>query len=67
MNLVGVTAPGYRYWKSNILYNRISFQKHKLSNKLENFDDNLTESENMFNNGYRRLWDAGNLRYYIDT
>ena len=66
MNLVGVTAPGYRYWKSNILYNRISFQKHKLSNKLENFDDNLTESENMFNNGYRRLWDAGNLRYYID-
>ena len=34
---------------------------NKLKNKLSSFDNNKTESENMFNNGYRRIWDCGNL------
>ena len=60
--LCGITKPGYFYWKNNKLYNRRLFQKHKLRNKLQNFNPNLTESENMFINGYRRIWDAGSYK-----
>jgi len=42
------------------LMSRNVFQKHKLKNKLEDFDPELTEQENMFNNGYRRIFDSGN-------
>ena len=45
------------------LYPRIKFQKHKLQNVLKNFDKTLSESLNVFNNGYRRIWDCGNLIY----
>lgn len=40
---------------------RVSAQKHKLPKLLETFDEDLTESENMFNNGYRRVWNCGNM------
>lgn len=59
----GHTKPNYFYVKGNRLFNRISFQKHKLSSKLSVYDPTITESENMFNNGYRRLWDAGHIRF----
>ena len=39
------------------------FQKHKLKDKLENFDSDLTEVENMINNGYNRIYDCGNLKF----
>jgi len=55
------TKPSYWYTMDyNELYNRLSFQKHKLKDKLLNFDENLTEIENMNNNGYDRVWDCGN-------
>ncbi len=57
--LIYTTKPGYYYIKNGKLYNRRKFQKHKLQQLLDNFDQNLTEHENMFNNGYRRIWDAG--------
>jgi hypothetical protein len=62
------TQPNYYYLNSNYnnRYNRINFQKHKLKNKLESFDENLTEYENMINNGYDRIWDCGNLRFVIN-
>ena len=61
---IGITNPGYIYLDSNCnpAGSRIKFQKHKLDNLLPNFDPNLTEAENMFNNGYRRLWDAGHYK-----
>jgi len=62
--MVNISKPSYFYYKKEegmILYNRIKFQKHKLSNLLEIFNPDLTESQNMFNNGYRRVWDCGNL------
>ena len=40
---------------------RIQFQKHKLKDKLETFDPNITEWENMKANGYDRIWDCGNM------
>ena len=59
------SAPNYFYFKHGniILYPRVKFQKHKLEKKLENFDLNLSESKNMFNNGYRKIWDCGNMIY----
>jgi hypothetical protein len=62
--LCGVTKPGYVYLDSNcnLAGSRIKFQKHKLPGILERFNPDLTEAENMFNNGYRRMWDAGHLK-----
>jgi len=61
--LDSITQPGYCYVKDNMVFNRHQFQKHKLLDKLDNFDPSLTESENMFNNRYRRLWDAGHFKF----
>ena len=64
--LESITKPNYYYFKNGynlpILYNHIQFQKHKLKNKLNKFDPNLTEYENMLNNGYLRIFDAGNYK-----
>jgi hypothetical protein len=57
------TQPNYIYWnKSNKQFvTRIKAQKHKLQKLLkENYNDRLTEAQNMFNNKYRRIWDCGN-------
>lgn len=67
---VNNTEPNYFYFKESKdekLYSRNIFQNHKLKQKLEIFDNNLTEVENMFNNGYRRIYDCGNkvyVKYY---
>lgn len=60
---VGSSNCNYFYFKNGekYLYNRIEFQKHKLKDKLEFFDGNLSECENMFKNGYRKIYDCGNL------
>lgn len=57
------TFPSYIYWKNNIILNRISCQKHKLEKLLDKFDNNKTEYENMKDNGWRRVWDCGNIKY----
>lgn len=59
------TAPNYFYFKinENILYSREQFQKHKLKDKLETFNPELSEIENMFNNGYRIIYDSGNKAF----
>lgn len=63
------TAPNYWYYHRNSkptrLFHRVTFQKHKLPNKLEHFDSNLTEWQNMVNNGYDRIWDCGNHKWMI--
>ncbi len=55
------SPPNYFYVQGLKLHNRLEFQKHKLYNKLQYFDPKLSESENMFKNGYRKIWDCGNL------
>jgi len=57
------TSPSYVYWKDNIILNRMSCQKHKLFKLLDVFDSNKTEYENMKNNGWRRIWDCGNIKF----
>jgi len=53
------SKPNYYYTKNNERFSRIKYQKHKLKDLLENFDENLTEKENMFNNGFNRIYDCG--------
>lgn len=61
------SAPNYWYWKYDSgnmqLKSRIECQKHKLKNILNKFDSKLSERDNMFNNGFFRIFDCGNLVY----
>lgn len=57
------SEPNYFYVKGNNVYPRYQYQKHKLSKLLSDFDVNKSEKENMFDNGYRRIWDCGNKVY----
>ena len=64
--LLTKTKPNYWYTKDYIKrYHRYNFAKHTLSKKLDNFDSNLSEWENMKNNGYDRIWDCGHLKYEL--
>ena len=62
-----ISAPNYWYWnkKSSILQleNRLKYQKHKLKNILKNYDNTLTESQNMENNNFLKIYDCGNFVY----
>jgi len=61
--------PDYWYFKKysheirTKLYHRSAFMKHTLKEKLNDFDSNLTEWENMEQNGYLRVYDCGNKVY----
>jgi len=55
------SPPNYFYYKGNEIKSRMECQKHKLSKILPTFDSSLSEHHNMFLNGYRRIWDCGNL------
>ena len=60
------SKPNYFYIKGNSydankLESRNKYQKHKLKDLLYNFDEKLTETENMFNNKYRKIYDCGNM------
>ncbi len=63
------SAPNYFYFKPGQLtiYPRVKFQKHKLEKQLEIFCSNLSEAENMSNNGYLKIWDCGNMTYVWKT
>lgn len=65
---INTGVPNYWYFgkgKSYKRYHRFNFAKHTLSKKLKNFDPNLSEWENMKNNGWDRIWDCGNLKYEL--
>ena len=58
--LLRTASPNYFYTKDYILLeSRVKYQKHKLK-KFLNFSNDLTEFENMKNNGYDMIWDCGN-------
>lgn len=67
----GETKPNYFYFhlkNSLILYHRIHFQKYQLKkyyqeNKynIKCFDEKLSETKNMYNNGFRKIYDCGNF------
>lgn len=58
---IRTSKPSYFYTKDGVnVYHRMSFQKKKMKTKLEYFDPALTESENMKNNGFIKIWNCGN-------
>ena len=59
----GYSRPNYKYSKDGQLYSRQQFMKSKLKDKLEIFDPELSETENMRRNGYQKLYDCGNFRF----
>ena len=62
---INKTKPNYFYVHSSsfVKVSRISAQKHKLKIFLKKYDANLSERENMSNNGYLQIFDCGNLVY----
>lgn len=60
------SGPNYFYVVGNQRQTRNAWQKHKLKGKLELFDENLTEVENMKQNGYYRIFDCGNSVWTLD-
>lgn len=65
-NLVGTTHPNYWYMKNYLIReHRFNYRKNILPSKLQVFDNELTEWENMQLNGYDRIWDCGNLKYEL--
>ena len=42
---------------------RFNFRKNVLKDKLKNFNEDLSEYENMLNNNYDRVWDCGNKKW----
>ena len=54
----GIIKLNYFYVKGQDVYNRTKFQKHKLRNILQLFDEDLSEHRNMANNGYHKIYDA---------
>jgi len=64
-NFVDNTSPNYFYITNNYknLIGRLSFQKHRLNKVLSNFDEKLSEWENMRINGYDRIWDCGHSKW----
>jgi len=63
MKKESISGPNYFYIKNNVLFPRQMFQKHKLKNILEKFDENKTELENVLNNDYNIIFDCGNIKY----
>ena len=63
MELSHKSEPSYFYTDYVNRHNRIGFQKHKLKNKISLFNENLSEFENMLNNGYDRIFDLGHNVY----
>ncbi len=56
------STPNYWWIRNNKLLNRYQCQKHKLKDLLgDKFNPDLSEKDNMENNGYSRLFDCGNI------
>lgn len=63
MDVVHETGPNYWVVIGNKRCHRFGFRKSVLKNKLELFDEALTEHENLRNNNIYIIFDCGNLKY----
>ncbi len=64
----GASDPNYHYFRPeapNTLYHRFGFRKSKLKERLEYFNSEMTEWENMVLNGFDRIWDCGHLKFEL--
>lgn len=61
------TKPNYWYVRTDEAkrYHRYGFRKSLLKRRLAMYDESLTERENMDNNGWLRVYDAGNAAFIM--
>lgn len=61
-------TPNYWYIPNHTIkrIHRFNFRKQVLKNLLDKFNPELTEWENMKNNGWDRIWDCGHLKYEMN-
>lgn len=64
-----ISKPSYKYVDqlTNRVYSRMQCQKHMLKRKLDNFDENLSERENMSRNNFVRIYDCGNFVFFYNN
>jgi len=60
---INMTQTNYFYVVNNKRVHRFSFRKSLLPKKLETFDPNKTEYENVLENGVDRVWDCGHKKF----
>jgi hypothetical protein len=64
-DFISKTIPNYYYYDRHCnKFNRFNFRKDKLIR--EGFDSNKTEFEIMDERGYLRVYNSGNLKYYLN-
>jgi very-short-patch-repair endonuclease len=66
MQAVGVSKPNYQWWRHRQFLSRYETMKHQLKKLLgEEFDPGLSEEQNMRAAGWRKISDAGNLKFIM--
>jgi very-short-patch-repair endonuclease len=65
--LTNTTRPCYWYFKNGSidLKHRFKFRKSELNKLLDRFNPNLTEYQNMIENGFDRIFDCGNYKFVL--
>jgi len=59
-----ILTPDYSYFRENrIRFHKFNFRHAGMKNKLENYNPELSESVNMKNNGWSKIYDCGKIRY----
>lgn len=61
---IATIPPDYYWIKRDKRFHKFNFRHSRMKNKLDKYDENLTEVENMHNNNYYRIYDAGKLKYF---
>lgn len=62
---IGWTVPNYYYTLKNKRYGRHRFQKHLLIK--DGFDSSKSESDIMYERGFRKIFDSGSKKYKLTT
>lgn len=62
---LGTTPPNYFYIKNGKKVSRYQAQKHKLKS-MSNYSDDITETDIMLENKYKKVYDCGNMKYRYD-
>lgn len=66
-DFIHYTKPNYFYIDIDNIkrIHRFNYRKNVLKNKLDNFDPNRSEWENMKKEGWDRIWDCGNILFTL--
>lgn len=59
------SKPNYWIVVGNKRFHRFGFSKSHLKNKLDGFDEEASESQNLAANNILKIWDCGNFCYHL--